>query len=83
MVLLFFIYTKKETARASTKWQSRKKNNNNNVGAQITPMQASREVTFISELSVNEILAFSTGEIFTATKKTSDELRLAVKQKCT
>ena len=82
MVLLFFIYTKKETARASTKWQSRKKNNNN-VGAQITPMQASREVTFISELSVNEILAFSTGEIFTATKKTSDELRLAVKQKCT
>ena len=46
-------------------------------------MQASREVTFISELSVNEILAFSTGEIFTATKKTSDELRLAVKQKCT
>ena len=81
MVFLFFIYTKKETARASTKWQSRKKKNN--VGAQITPMQASREVTFISELSVNEILAFSTGEIFTATKKTSDELRLAVKQKCT
>lgn len=60
-----------------------KKKKKNNVGAQITPMQASREVTFISELSVNEILAFSTGEIFTATKKTSDELRLAVKQKCT